>query len=138
MRAWVGANLGWHGSADQGRPLPERVGADQGRMLPGCALLVGANLGWHRSADQGRPLPGHVRTWARTHPTGYYWASFAFSAEISLTGASSVAGRQRGSTAEMPRRTSPAAARGWRWSRLPRLPALYRPWRTLHPCRRRW
>jgi len=33
-RALVGANLGWHETADQGRRLPELRGADQGRPLP--------------------------------------------------------------------------------------------------------
>ena len=64
--------------------------------------LVAANLGWHKGADKGRPLPRQVRTSrVRTRPTGHYGASLAFSAAISFTGASAVAGRPRGSTAEM-------------------------------------
>ncbi len=52
-----------------------------------------------------RQVPTLVGTEAPTkvglYATGPYWASFAFSAAISFTGASAVAGRPRGSTAEM-------------------------------------
>ncbi len=52
-----------------------------------------------------RQVPTLVGTEAPTkiglYPTSPYWASFAFSAAISFTGASAMAGRPRGSTAEM-------------------------------------
>ena len=52
-------------------------------------------------AGHGPALLRQVRTKARIHPTSPYCASFALSAAISFTGASAVAGRPRGSTAEM-------------------------------------